>query len=171
MPKGIYQHKSRSEDVKKRISEKLISIGHKPPKFQHTKKWRKKMSILMKNRIFSKEHRERIRLSKLGKSRPDIAGKNNHNWKGGITLINEKIRKSPEYKLWREAVFKRDNWICIWCGKYSGRLNADHIKPFSLFPELRFAIDNGRTLCIPCHKKTNSYGFKKGYRPWNKKML
>ncbi len=85
-------------------------------------------------------------------------GKKNHLWKGGVTPINDAIRKSLEYKLWRESVFKRDNFQCIIGGKAHGnKLNADHIKPFSLFPELRFAIDNGRTLCIECHKKTDSY--------------
>lgn len=86
-------------------------------------------------------------------------GEKNNKWKGGITPINSKIRHSIEYKLWRDAVFKRDNYQCIWGGKEHGnKLNADHIKPFSLFPELRFAIDNGRTLCIECHKKTDTYG-------------
>lgn len=89
-------------------------------------------------------------------------GKNHHSWKGGITTINEKIRKSIEYKIWRRAVYERDNYTCIWCGARSEKgktvvLNADHIKPFALFPELRFAIDNGRTLCIDCHKTTESY--------------
>ena len=63
------------------------------------------------------------------------------------------------YRLWREAVFKRDDYTCQNCGKRGGKLNADHIKLFALFPELRFKVSNGRTLCnAPCHRLTDTYG-------------
>lgn len=81
-------------------------------------------------------------------------------WKGGITPINNKIRASFEYRLWRKSVFERDKYTCVFCKQVGGYLEADHIKPFSVFPELRFAIDNGRTLCRSCHKKTDTYGRK-----------
>lgn len=101
------------------------------------------------------ELKEKLRLSHLGKK-----GSLSGNWKGGITPINMIIRSSEEYKLWRLAVFARDNYTCIWCGEKGKKLNADHIKPFAYFPELRFAIDNGRTLCVDCHKTTETYAGK-----------
>lgn len=96
---------------------------------------------------------------KNGKARPKSThsfgkGDQNLNWKGGVTKINEKIRKSAKYKEWRRSVFERDNYTCVWCNQHGRDLNADHIKPFAFFEELRFDINNGRTLCVPCHRKT-----------------
>lgn len=85
-------------------------------------------------------------------------GKENNMWRGGITPENIKIRTSAPYKKWRMKVFQRDWFRCVFCG-YKGRdIHADHIKPFSSFPDLRLNVDNGRTLCIPCHRKTSSFG-------------
>lgn len=89
-------------------------------------------------------------------------GANNVNWKGGITPENVRIRSSKEYIAWRNAVFERDDYTCRFCGARSGKgdhvvINADHIKPFAYFPELRLDLNNGRTLCEPCHKKTDTY--------------
>ena len=80
-------------------------------------------------------------------------GSNHYNWRGGITKENMQIRQSEEMKQWRLAVFTRDNFTCTLCGcGRSGLLEADHIQPFSLFPELRFEVSNGRTLCQRCHE-------------------
>lgn len=78
-------------------------------------------------------------------------------WKGGITSGNARIRQGIEYKIWRNAVFARDNWICQKCGKRGGKLVPHHIKSFAEYPELRLAIDNGETLCFKCHKLTDSF--------------
>ena len=79
-----------------------------------------------------------------------------HLWKGGITKENHKVRQSIEYRLWREAVFARDHWNCQNCGKLNGDKHSHHIKSFSHYPELRFAIDNGITLCVGCHTKLHT---------------
>ena len=88
------------------------------------------------------------------------SGKHNF-WKGGISKTTRKFKanfqNTIEYRLWRTAVFTRDKYTCVWCGsKKSGTLNADHIQEFALYPELRLAIDNGRTLCRECHYKRHS---------------
>lgn len=133
-------------------------------------KGKKGLPSFWKGKKLSEEHRKKLSESHK-KPRPYMRGEKCNLWKGGITPINHAIRMTLEYKLWREAVFKRDNYTCIWCGdkNYKGRgktlvLQADHIKPFSLFPELRFSIDNGRTLCVPCHKTTGTWGRTKQYR-------
>jgi 5-methylcytosine-specific restriction endonuclease McrA len=84
-------------------------------------------------------------------------GSQNSNWKGGITPINQKIRASERYKAWRKSVFERDGYTCVWCGQCGGTLHADHIKPFSTHKTLRFELSNGRTLCVDCHKMTDTF--------------
>lgn len=87
----------------------------------------------------------------------DYKGKNNPHYIDGRTPQNQKIRASHEYKIWRKLVFKRDKYTCVWCGQIGGELHADHIKQFAFYPELRLDLNNGRTLCKPCHMKTDSY--------------
>lgn len=68
--------------------------------------------------------------------------------------IDRLIRYSPEIEVWRKLVFERDNWTCQECKVRGNYLEAHHIKPFAYFPDLRFELSNGMTLCRPCHDKT-----------------
>lgn len=92
-------------------------------------------------------------------------GENHPNWKGGNTDENIKIRQSTEGRLWREAVFARDNWTCQITGIRGGKLVAHHIQNFAQFPELRFAIDNGITLSDKSHQEFHKkYGKRNNTR-------
>lgn len=111
----------------------------------------------LKYKKWSLESRQRLSDAQKGKKRPWCSGDKSNLWKGGKTKESLKIRTSLEYRLWRNSVFIRDNYTCVWCGVRGGKLNADHIKPFCDYPEIRLALDNGRTLCEDCHRKTDTF--------------
>ena len=62
-----------------------------------------------------------------------------------------RTRDSADNRDWRTAVFARDNYTCQRCSQRGGHLNAHHIKGWTRYPEFRFDLDNGLTLCGPCH--------------------
>jgi hypothetical protein len=154
--KGYWYRRKMTEEHKKKLSEK-------GKKRKHTDEEKKKISKAHKGKKISKETREKLRQINLGKhhteeSKLKMKGRTgvlSPRWKGGITPLNIKIRNSLEMREWRKKVFQRDGYICVDCGvKGNGNnLNAHHIKSFSSYPKLRFDINNGITLCIPCHKK------------------
>jgi len=133
----------------------------------------KKCANTYRNKSISAEQRIKINaiLSEKAKNRPRrkltieqrkrqserLKGSKSHFWRGGITQKNDLIRESLEYKIWRESIFERDNFTCQICKIRGCNLEADHIKSFAYFPELRFELSNGRTLCKSCHKKTDNY--------------
>lgn len=148
-----------SDETKRKIS--IARKGKPNPLVSAKLTGRKQSPEHIRKRVKKLVGKKRTIKTRLKMSKAQKKLRENHTrWKGGITPINEKVRKSLEYKLWRKAVFKRDDYTCVWCGQRGGKLQADYIKPFALFPELRFAIDNGRTLCQRCHKTTNTYGGK-----------
>lgn len=87
-------------------------------------------------------------------------GEKHWNWKGGISKNVHSVT-NPEYKQWRSNVFQRDNWTCQTCGVRGIYLEAHHVFSWAKFPELRFCLENGVTLCRECHKLTDNYKGKK----------
>lgn len=130
-----------------------ISIAHK--------NYTPKMAGWNKGMILPLNWREKLSKVKKGKWEKE----KNPNWAGGISGNNQESRNSMNYRFWRDAIFKRDYYTCQHCGIKSGCgykvvFNAHHIKSYSEFPELRYCIDNGITLCVTCHQKTDNFGGK-----------
>lgn len=135
MPTGVYKHRKHTDKELDVISKSLIGN---------------------KRRLGSKQSEDFKQ-----KKRMAFTGENNPRWNGGITTEDIKIRTSIESRLWRNAVFARDNWTCQKCNTRGVHLNAHHIKSFAKFKELRTAISNGITFCKKCHKKLHiKYGNK-----------
>lgn len=157
-----------SKETCLKISNTLKERGIRPKIFngmlgKHLSEERKEaLRLFNTGRPLSEEHKKKLSETHKGKKQSpetiakrmiNVRGEKHWNWKGGISGENNKIRHSIEYKKWRTSVYERDNYTCVFCGQVGGKLNADHIKPFADFPELRFDIDNGRTVCISCHRK------------------
>lgn len=96
-----------------------------------------------------------------------MRGEGNHFWKGGINGENDTLRHRREYKEWRTSVYERDDYTCQCCGSRGGCLNAHHINQFADYPELRYDVNNGITLCVKCHDATEKDSFHNTYGTHN----
>lgn len=160
------------------------SKGKKVPHSENTKN---KISISRKGKCLGNQHAKGHTPWNKGKKCPGIGGrpfggtswtkgkigKEHPRWKENkAQSLKCQIRQTFEYRQWRSDVFQRDNYTCIFCGDNKGHnLEVDHIIPFSdilqknniitldqaISCEELWNINNGRTLCNPCHRKTETY--------------
>jgi len=142
----------------KYCSPKCSQQSQKGKKRIFSEKWRENIGKAMKGRIFTKIHKKRMSEAQSKLEKPwtskrnyEHRGENHPCWKGGISSIDARLRRTKESKDWIQKVLWRDKHTCVKC-RSKKNLQADHIKPFSLFPESRLDINNGQTLCKDCHK-------------------
>jgi hypothetical protein len=151
---------------KKETYNKTIATRIKRDNYKHTDKAKERMSKTRLGVPKSIEFRQNLR---------NYFKKNPKKVNRTFNELYELIRKCFESRQWRCDVFRRDNYTCQICGDNTGgNLEADHKKAFivilkeyniqSLEEALACAelwdIDNGRTLCKPCHRTTENYGTK-----------
>ena len=163
------RRESPSEETRKAISETLKGKGCHPP-------WElsptahlgyKRLEVFgeeseVKRLLALREYNATHEVSKETRRKMSLAkcGERNINWKGGVTSARQQEYNNLETKAWRRAVFERDAYTCQDCGATGSYLNAHHLKEIAQYPDLRFDIDNGQTLCLDCHKLTDNYGGK-----------
>lgn len=150
-------HPKAVEALKERGKESQFKEGHEVPD-----EWK---MILRNNRLgkkLSEETKAKVSMNtiKFFFEHPEVReflskmhrGDKHWNWKGGVTEPLQLLRRSPEYNQWRKAVYERDHWTCQLCGEKINDPVAHHLLSFREYPELRFVVDNGITLCRSCHK-------------------
>jgi 5-methylcytosine-specific restriction endonuclease McrA len=156
--KGIPKPNGFSENLKRKRAERKLRLG-----YINSPETRIKIGLASRGRICSKESRR--------KHSEGNRGSRSYYWEGGITPLNLAIRRTYKYRLWRSDVFQRDNYTCQFCMSNGCYVEADHIKAFclilkenniktveeALLCEELWNINNGRTLCKPCHKKTETH--------------
>lgn len=135
-----------SELTKQRMSASMAGIK-KPP---FTDEHRKNLSIakIGKPHILSKEGKESFR--------EKMSGVNNWRWVQDRSKLvkSEKKHLDGRYRGWMKSVKSRDGWLCrIADDKCNGRMEAHHILRWSKFPELRYEVNNGITLCAFHHPR------------------
>lgn len=134
------------------------------PRPKHSEATKLKMSLASKGKPKSASHREALSVAKihnptrywLGKKRPDVSGANSWKWRKDRNAVLEKhrVRGSLDWKQWRASVFARDNFTCKECGVRGVYIEPHHIIPIRSNWNKLFDLNNGITLCRPCHKKT-----------------
>ena len=104
--------------------------------------------------------KEKMRQAKLGKkmpwnSVPTRIGENSPRWiKDRTKIKNDKERGGQLHHQWSKDVKRRDNWKCKLSNENcSNRLQAHHILSWKDYPELRYKINNGITLCHAHHPR------------------
>jgi 5-methylcytosine-specific restriction endonuclease McrA len=116
--------------------------------------------------VFHTHQRDTIFCSRVCASldaRTSKAGAASHLWRGGKTKEAQVFRTRAAYREWRLAVFQRDGFACVLCGSRK-KIEADHIIPQSERRDLALDLDNGRTLCRPCHEETETFGNRQSER-------
>ena len=155
-------HKSfQTEEGRKKIS--LAKKGKMPKNIKTIAGWNKGKKL-------SEATKEKLRQANLGKKQSletrlkrskSLSGAKNHRYIDGRTKLGCRHTQDINLKLWRLSVFERDDYTCQNCGVRGGYLEAHHIKSWSKYPDLRYEVSNGQTLCKPCHKLTDNYSGKK----------
>lgn len=113
----------------------------------------------------TKEYKLKTSLAKLGNKNPmyGVTGKEHPQWDPERTHEQRvKDRKLFFDKEWRLSVFEKDSYTCKACGfDKGGILVAHHLNGYHWDIDNRYNVDNGVTLCEPCHINFHGiYGYK-----------
>lgn len=75
---------------------------------------------------------------------------------GVLANMEKNYYHHKKHREWRAKVLRKDKYLCQECLRYGKKTLATiahHIKPADEYPELRYDVSNGKSLCAACHNK------------------
>lgn len=144
IPKTAFKKgcKQSPEFIAKRIGAR---IGYK-----HSEETKAKISASHRGKKYPYKMRMKGIRRKFAK-RPNASAEKHYRWLGGHSKSQH---KGTEYDTWRMSVYTRDKFKCkINNRDCEGKIEAHHILSFTKYPELRYEINNGITLCRKHHPR------------------
>lgn len=173
MPRGVYVrtiHNTRpkgykfSEQAKASMSAKNYRRGKK---FTFTEEHRINLSKALKGKsTWSKGTKQspewiakRVQARIENGTTQDVTapkGEKHYLWikDRTVALDSRRMDSGKKWSDWRKAVFARDKYTCQDCGVSKVYIEPHHIIPKRIALEKIYDINNGVTLCRPCHLKT-----------------
>jgi len=114
------------------------AVGAASRNRKRTDEEKQKIASALRGRIRPQEIIEKVRQARLSRRVNPYPPKR---------IINQ------QYREWRTAVLRRDNYQCRQCGREHSKNHAHHILGWAHTPEMRFEVENAITLCIHCHAR------------------
>lgn len=170
----IYKMSKKERDAKRVAS---LKAGCKPPTGygKENPNWKGGLPHCLNcGKKLSQRHYKRCKsCARKGNRNPhyNCKGELASNWRGGDTHFYKDIRNLFEYRQWKSDVLHRDEHCCVECRIKNVDLHAHHIKPMhkilknngiksveeALVCNELWDINNGKTLCVPCHHKEHNW--------------
>ena len=137
---------------------RMARLGQK-----HTEETKEKIRLSNTGKKMTEEQKKKMSIARTGipafnkgMKRPEFSGENHPRWVKDRTKLKTSRDKmyDTQYKYWMLDVKNRDGWKCkISNNDCSGRLEAHHILGWKEYPELRYQLNNGITLCLAHHPR------------------
>ncbi len=143
------EERAAKERESRRLGNRRAKAGIKPP---HLMELQKEIAEKRRGKTYEEiyganavdeVHKRQTALRKTWEDRPKKSD------------LRPKHNSDHRYVDWRKAVFERDKYTCQQCYQRGGRLQAHHLSSWSKYPDLRYEVSNGLTLCRDCHAKVH----------------
>jgi hypothetical protein len=171
MPTGIYKRTNKQIEILRKNSSRFgFQKGHRSFLNEHDKKKigkglklayaeKRRTSYFAEHEAWNKD--KHIKMNDALEIWRAKGGKNTGakcwNWIKDRKILQLNKRPNPEYKLWVRKVKYRDHNKCQMRDENCSGYNiAHHIKSWARYPDLRYKVYNGITLCQAHHPNTRA---------------